>query len=146
MGSKKLFVDEGARLSTVNRDVAVRQGEEFWTIDQLNNANDQYDTAQTEPEPAKESNLPSYDDCLQEENREHNELNEETETQNDDGVENEETNDAGNSFTYKDIRKGYCIKFNQKIQNRRCVSFMLIWGNTLRYNFFNAKKNNSITK
>ena len=29
---KKLFVDKGARLGTVNRDDSVRRGEEFWRI------------------------------------------------------------------------------------------------------------------
>ena len=32
---KKLFIDQGARLGTVNRDDAVRMGEEFWRYDQV---------------------------------------------------------------------------------------------------------------
>ena len=36
VNGKKLFIDEGAHLSTVNRDVAVRVDEEFWTINDLN--------------------------------------------------------------------------------------------------------------
>ena len=32
---KKLFIDQGARLGTVNRDDAVRVGEEFWRVDEL---------------------------------------------------------------------------------------------------------------
>ena len=31
---KKLFIDQGARLGTVNRDNAVRYGDEFWKIDE----------------------------------------------------------------------------------------------------------------
>ena len=33
VNGKKLFIDQGARLSTVNRDCAVRVGEEFWRMD-----------------------------------------------------------------------------------------------------------------
>ena len=35
INGKKLFIDQGARLSTVNRDDAVRVGEEFWRMDEL---------------------------------------------------------------------------------------------------------------
>ena len=35
INGKKMFVDQGARLGTVNRDDAVKQGEELWTIDEL---------------------------------------------------------------------------------------------------------------
>jgi hypothetical protein len=39
---KKLFVDKGARLGTVNRDDAVRQGEELWKLsDEEHTLNDQ---------------------------------------------------------------------------------------------------------
>ena len=33
VNGKKLFIDRGARLGTVNRDDAVRVGEEFWRMD-----------------------------------------------------------------------------------------------------------------
>ena len=33
INGKKFFIDRGARLATVNRDDAVRVGEEFWKID-----------------------------------------------------------------------------------------------------------------
>ena len=35
VNGKKLFIDQGARLGTVNRDDAVRQGEEFWRMDDI---------------------------------------------------------------------------------------------------------------
>ena len=35
VNGKKLFIDQGARLGTVNRDDALRVGEEFWRIDEL---------------------------------------------------------------------------------------------------------------
>ena len=35
VNGKKLFVDQGARLGTVNRDNAVKVGEEFWRIDDM---------------------------------------------------------------------------------------------------------------
>ena len=35
VNGKKLFVDQGARLGTVNRDDAVRKGEELWTKDAM---------------------------------------------------------------------------------------------------------------
>ena len=35
INGKKLFIDQGARLGTVNRDDAVRIGEEFWRYDNL---------------------------------------------------------------------------------------------------------------
>ena len=35
INGKKLFIDRGARLATVNRDDAVRMGEEFWKIEDI---------------------------------------------------------------------------------------------------------------
>ena len=35
VNGKKLFIDQGARCATVNRDDSVRVGEEFWRMDQL---------------------------------------------------------------------------------------------------------------
>ena len=40
INGKKLFIDRGARLATVNRDDAVRVGEEFWRADDLDKGED----------------------------------------------------------------------------------------------------------
>ena len=39
VNGKKLFIDQGARLGTVNRDDAVKVGEEFWRMDELSEPN-----------------------------------------------------------------------------------------------------------
>ena len=36
VNGKKLFIDQGARQATVNRDCAVRVGDEFWAVEALN--------------------------------------------------------------------------------------------------------------
>ena len=40
VNGKKLFIDSGSRVSTVNRDDAVRVGEEYWKIDDLQSQGD----------------------------------------------------------------------------------------------------------
>ena len=37
VNGKKLFIDQGARLGTVNRDCSVKKGEEFWRMEDLDN-------------------------------------------------------------------------------------------------------------
>ena len=47
VNGKKLFVDHGARLSTVNRDQSVRMGEEYWRAeDVMNEANENGDRSE----------------------------------------------------------------------------------------------------
>ena len=42
VNGKKLFIDQGARLATVNRGDAVRVGEEFWRVDGMSDCEDGY--------------------------------------------------------------------------------------------------------
>ena len=39
INGKKLFIDNGARLATINRDDIVRIGQEFWRMDDLPDQN-----------------------------------------------------------------------------------------------------------
>ena len=44
VNGKKLFIYQGARLSTVNRDCNVRVGEEFWQVDDVDEGEDMENT------------------------------------------------------------------------------------------------------
>ena len=48
VNGKKLFIDQGAHQATVNRDCAVRVGEEFWRIDGLNREHETPETSNEE--------------------------------------------------------------------------------------------------
>ena len=41
MNGKKLFIDQGARLGTVNRDCSVKKGEEFWKVENIDGEHDE---------------------------------------------------------------------------------------------------------
>ena len=121
VNGKKLFIDEGARMSTVNRDVAVRQGDEFWTIDQLNEENDDMDTVQSVVDQDKELDAVDNDDNNHIENEapqeEHTEVNVENEIPHGNVEVIEDLNNADRLFTYKDIKKGYLLKFKPNETN-----------------------------
>ena len=114
MNGKKLFIDEGARLSTVNRDIAVRQGEEFWTIDQLNNDQDQEESTEVSQTNDFIQSEVSSDELTISEGIDagRDEVNDEQITEN---IQEENPIDADRlaNYTYKDIRRGHTIKFKQ---------------------------------
>ena len=101
VNGKKIFIDEGAHMSTVNRDDAVRVGEEFWSMDDLKDG-------ESVPEPQEKST---------------NEIpvksSENTEQVREPVVEeiidnlNDTTDETATTtpFSYKDIKKGDLLKF-----------------------------------
>ena len=107
---KKLFVDQGARLGTTNRDNAVRVGEEFWRIDDVEE--EQKDSVSHEQDQKNdEDQVESVDgESRTEVVIDNDMLNRKEEEQQDVGEKNRPNeNEAG--YTHIDIKKNDIIRY-----------------------------------
>ena len=141
MNGKKLFIDKGTQMATVNRDNSVKVGEEFWSVDQIESDNTEeleiMSDAEGEPsynhneihqeidqEGTNEVERAGIEDASEVVNRE--EVVQETEVVKESDVlninpEDEETvpssaqdvvsENSEKEFHYKEIRKGDLLKF-----------------------------------
>ena len=107
---KKLFVDQGARLGTTNRDNAVRVGEEFWRIDDVEE--EQKDSVSHEQDQKNdEDQVESVDgESRTEVVIDNDMLNRKEEEQQDVG-ENNRPNENEAGYTHIDIKKNDIIRY-----------------------------------
>ena len=117
VNGKKLFIDQGARQATVNRDCAVRVGDEFWTVDALNKNIDSVEIESDEVATEQETGLrgvltipcePLADHAGDTETVTQEE--QDTLLQGDQDTQTA-TTPIDATYTYKDIRKGHKLRF-----------------------------------
>ena len=121
VNGKKLFVDQGGHQSTVNRDVAIRVGEEFWSMDGLND-DDALDIGENPSETPPIQNV----DGVVGVDMTHEDLENADEDQNPVGTDVQDAipavpdarnaedvvvEEPGNFIDHKDIKKGDSLKF-----------------------------------
>lgn len=138
VNGKKLFIDQGAHQATVNRDCAVRVGEEFWRIDDLKEGNrsDEENSINEEEslaEMAKNSDIatdktvadtpeaaftvPVVDDASDVDTDNALALNTPDTVPvvdnptNDEQVQEPQAQPAVNAYSYKDIKRGHKLRF-----------------------------------
>ena len=92
---RKLFVDKGARLGTVNRDDSVRRGEEFWKISDKKLSDKQIEdrlaAVLKKVKSAENGPVALYSDSNSEEESEEDEI-ENTESEVEENIEGNESN------------------------------------------------------
>ena len=111
---KKLFVDQGSRLGTVNRDNAVKVGEEFWKMDQVQE-NEEVDNDDQESEDERDSSEDIEEeiiDSIQEKRKEtKSQENENKQEIRDNETEHGEEEVMHRRYTHRDIKKDDIIKY-----------------------------------
>ena len=130
---KKLFIDQGARLGTVNRDDAVKVGNELWRIDE-EDEEQETSSQQVEKEAIKEQRegRESSDEEVEEENRGANgteiggdiSRNQDCETNKEKEKDLNESNlneAGGKTYTFKDIKKNDIIKYTLPDKETECA-------------------------
>ena len=110
---KKLFIDQGSHQSTVNRDSAIRVGEEFWNIDDVQNKT-----------VVEENMVESNDRCFEDEITSGHpvvnnaaavdDINKINDIELDDNLDNNEVAALPEVFNYEHIKKGQSLKFVPK--------------------------------
>ena len=115
VNGKKLFIDRGARLATVNRDDAVRIGEEFWKIDDLQRSEEKCEENKKISDPLIEVESLSDEEIVDE-----SQIEGETDGRDENGDMSEERSDEGSlnaqprsesHDSYKHIKVGDIIEY-----------------------------------
>ena len=112
VSGKKLFIDRGGHMATVNKDDAVRKGEEFWRADGLDEKDVVEHGITNHPMTVEISDFPDRHEFREVPSEESAANQNQGETnQTDDHVDDDTDNVSVPVFNHKLIRKGDSLKF-----------------------------------